>query len=30
MLAAGFDEHVSKPILDASLLFDAIQKCLPT
>lgn len=30
MLAAGFDEHVTKPILDASLLFDAIQKCLPT
>ena len=28
-LAAGFDEYVSKPIVDETLLLDAIKKLLP-
>jgi len=27
-LAAGFDEYVTKPIVDEDLLFEAIERCL--
>ena len=27
-LAAGFDDYVTKPIVDENLLFDAIKRCL--
>lgn len=29
-LAAGFDEYVTKPIVDETLLLDAIKKLLPS
>jgi CheY-like chemotaxis protein len=28
LLAAGFDEYVAKPIVDETILLDAIARCL--